>query len=202
MRNAIYPYAGFWKRVGASILDSLIIGIPMGILLVLIIVGMVSSGAVATGQEMSLEMQLKFQGIIWAFRLCSCLVFLLYGAGMESSSYQATFGKKILGIKVVDKNGEQLSFWHAFGRNIGKWVSALTLNIGYFMAGATRKKQALHDIMASAYVVDDQYIPGEELPEVQPHWGLLALAVVLEILPIILLIGFLSFAIAMGAAAQ
>ena len=208
VNSTIYPYAGFWRRVLAAILDSFIVGIPLLVLFVLALVGLGASNWAAisaSGQELSPDMQLKLQIFMASWQLFSPLAFLLYGAWLESGEHQSTWGKRIAGIKVVDQQGERLSFWRAFGRNIGKWISTAIMSIGYFMAGATSKKQALHDIMASAYVVDKQYTPGEELPEVQTHWGLLILAVVLEFaliaLPFIFLFGMLLVAGVSGATA-
>jgi uncharacterized RDD family membrane protein YckC len=56
-------------------------------------------------------------------------------------------------MKVVDLWGEQISFGRSAGRNLGKYVSALTLGIGFMMAGWTQRKQALHDKMAKCLVV-------------------------------------------------
>jgi len=47
---------------------------------------------------------------------------------------------------VTDLNGNRISFGRATGRYFGKFISSLTLMIGYMMAGWTRRKQALHDI--------------------------------------------------------
>ncbi len=77
----------------------------------------------------------------------------LYFALMESSSKQATVGKMALGIVVTDLSGNRISFGRATGRYFGKIVSGMILCIGYFMAGFTERKQALHDIMSSCLVV-------------------------------------------------
>ncbi|MGB8355591.1 MAG: protein kinase, partial [Chthoniobacteraceae bacterium] len=77
---------------------------------------------------------------------------LIYWILMESSIYQASIGKMMTGIRVVDSNGHRLSLVRATGRNISKIVSCLTLMIGFMMAGWTKRKQALHDIMAGCYV--------------------------------------------------
>jgi uncharacterized RDD family membrane protein YckC len=76
-----------------------------------------------------------------------------YFAGMESSFNQATLGKKTLGLKVVGLDGERISFAKATGRYFSKIISALILLIGYIMAGFDSKKRALHDIIASTYVI-------------------------------------------------
>jgi uncharacterized RDD family membrane protein YckC len=72
---------------------------------------------------------------------------------MESSSYQGTIGKKILGIKVIDMNGNRISFVKATVRYFSKLLSALIIGIGFLMAGFTNKKQALHDLIAETLVV-------------------------------------------------
>ncbi|AZK49181.1 RDD family protein [Paenibacillus lentus] len=78
----------------------------------------------------------------------------LYYAILESSKLQGTFGKKALGIIVVDQNFERVSFGRASGRFWSRILSYLTLHVGYIMAAFTKKKQALHDLIAKTYVVN------------------------------------------------
>jgi uncharacterized RDD family membrane protein YckC len=77
----------------------------------------------------------------------------LYFSLMESSKRQATLGKLALGIQVTDMDGKRVSFGKATGRHFGKFISALILFFGFFMAGWTEKKQGLHDMMAGCLVV-------------------------------------------------
>ncbi len=76
----------------------------------------------------------------------------LYEALMESSSRQATLGKMIFQMKVTDLSGSRISFARATGRYFAKWLSGLTLFIGYIIAGFTERKQALHDMVAGTLV--------------------------------------------------
>ncbi|MFY9676334.1 MAG: RDD family protein, partial [Terriglobales bacterium] len=76
----------------------------------------------------------------------------LYEALMESSSYQATLGKMIFGMKVTDLYGNRISFARATGRHFAKIVSGLLLCIGFIMVGLTERKQGLHDMMAGTLV--------------------------------------------------
>jgi len=76
----------------------------------------------------------------------------LYEAFMESSSYQATLGKMIFGMKVTDLHGNRISFARATGRHFARWLSALILFIGYIMVGFTERKQGLHDLLAGTLV--------------------------------------------------
>jgi uncharacterized RDD family membrane protein YckC len=58
-----------------------------------------------------------------------------------------------LSLRVTDLEGQRISFGRATGRHFAKYVSALTLLIGYIMAGFTERKQALHDMLAETLVV-------------------------------------------------
>src|SRR5262249_29421146 len=89
--------------------------------------------------------------------ICVLVGFLggwLYHALLESSDWQATAGKKLLGLAVTDLHGQKISFARASGRHFGKIVTSLIpLGIGYILAGITEKKQAIHDMLASCLVL-------------------------------------------------
>ena len=55
----------------------------------------------------------------------------LYGAGLECSSSQATIGKRWVGVKVTDAQGERISFLRATGRYAAKYLSALPCFLGF-----------------------------------------------------------------------
>ena len=84
--------------------------------------------------------------------LLHLLVWWIYFAVLHSSTWQASLGKRLLGIKVVDENMNRISFGRATGRYFAEIISALILGIGYLMVGWTKKKQGLHDIIAGTYV--------------------------------------------------
>jgi len=79
----------------------------------------------------------------------------LYGAGMESSPSQATIGKRWVGIKVADPQGERISFLRATGRYAAKYLSALPCFLGFIMALFSSRGLALHDRLADTRVVRD-----------------------------------------------
>ena len=138
-------YAGFWRRFAAAFLDGIIINI--GTFIIGFIIGL--AWAAATGTAEGIESE----GIEPLLNLIGIVIVWLYYALMESSSKQATLGKMALGIVVTDMNGDRISFGRATGRHFAKFVSFLTLFIGFIMAGFTEKKQALHDMIASCLVV-------------------------------------------------
>lgn len=131
-------YAGFWRRVAAYLLDSLllmVIGFVAGVLLGLLEFAVAHAASRASGYVV---------GVVVAW---------LYFALFESSRQQATPGKLALGLRVTDARGARIGFGRASGRYFGKYVSALILFVGFMMAGWTRRKQALHDMMAGCCVV-------------------------------------------------
>lgn len=76
-----------------------------------------------------------------------------YFAGLESSAYQATVGKKLLGLKVVSYEGKRIGFWRATLRYFSKGLSRLLFMVGFLMIVLTEKKQGLHDKIASTVVI-------------------------------------------------
>jgi len=145
-------YAGFWLRFLAYLIDSLVLSVPAVFLVFLMFVGMAGS----LSQIERRNEVVPVLGSILFFILFYVLLFAglwLYYAIMESSSWQATLGKKALNLQVTDLDGRRISFGRASGRFFGKLISGMILNIGYIMAGFTEKKQALHDMIAGCLVL-------------------------------------------------
>lgn len=78
----------------------------------------------------------------------------LYHAIFESSRFQSTPGKLCFGLKVTDISGERITFVRALLRHLGKYLSELTLGIGYFLCMISKKKQCLHDVIAKCIVIE------------------------------------------------
>jgi uncharacterized RDD family membrane protein YckC len=57
-----------------------------------------------------------------------------------------------LSLKVVDLQGNRISFARASGRHFAKFIS-LIFFIGFIMAGFTERRQALHDVIAGTLVL-------------------------------------------------
>jgi uncharacterized RDD family membrane protein YckC len=139
-------YGGFWIRVVAAIIDAIILRV------VVAPVGMIFGGLGMAGMMSGIPHRgLRFLGSGITIIL---LIFgsWLYEAFMESSSYQATLGKMIFGMKVTDLNGNRISFERATGRHFAKWLSTMIFGIGYIMVGFTERKQGLHDLLAGTLV--------------------------------------------------
>ncbi|MFO7955059.1 RDD family protein [Thioalkalivibrio sp.] len=141
-------YGGFWVRVGAYLLDALIIGVPQ--VLAQIVISPETMVPRDPGDPMPAT------EVTWI--LVNVVVGWLYWAGMHSSQYQATLGKRVLGLRVVDYDGERISFMRATGRHFATILSGMILMIGYIMVAFTRRRQALHDLIAQTLVVRKEWL--------------------------------------------
>jgi uncharacterized RDD family membrane protein YckC len=139
-------YGGFWIRVVAAIIDTIILRVVVAPIHI-IFGGLGLAGMMAGLPHVPLA--ILGGGVTFIALLFGSW---LYEAFMESSSYQATLGKMIFGLKVTDLNGNRISFERATGRHFAKWLSAAILGIGYLMVGFTERKQGLHDLLAGTLV--------------------------------------------------
>lgn len=158
------PYAGFWLRFVAHLIDGAIIGVvllmALGFLAVFTGLGAVIHNLHA-GEDPGAIFALLGVTFILALVGVGVIGGWLYYALMESSSWQATLGKKALSLQVTDLAGRPISFGRASGRHFSKIISGLIpFAIGYIMAGFTEKKQALHDMIASCLVIRKAWFRG------------------------------------------
>jgi len=144
-------YAGFWKRFLGYSIDFMIIFLGE-ILLVFILAG-IEMLFNAIGIEQAIK---EIILVIIGLPLYISLPWLYY-AILESSKYQATIGKKVLNIIVVDNYNNRITFAKASARYWSKILSSILL-IGFLMAGFTKEKQALHDLIAGTYVINKNSI--------------------------------------------
>jgi uncharacterized RDD family membrane protein YckC len=145
----IGPPSGFWRRVVAYLMDSLIVMAAAGLVAVVFILSVIHTGR---------TFQNNLPLIILLIITCAFGLFVfswLYEALLTSSRRGATLGKRAVGIRIVRTDGARLSFRRATGRHFLKTLITplVLLFIGYLMAAFTARKQALHDIMASTLVV-------------------------------------------------
>ena len=143
--------AGFWLRFVAWIIDRILLGVVTRLLL-FPFVGFSAMRMLMRGHPNPEDLVPLFGSMARLFFVGLILDWLYY-ALTESSAWQGTVGKKVLGLRVTDLQGNRISFGRATGRFFARIISGLTLLIGYIMAGFTEKKQALHDIIAGCLVV-------------------------------------------------
>lgn len=80
----------------------------------------------------------------------------LYYALQESSESGATIGKRIMGIRVVDYEGQRIGFGTATGRFFANFLNLFTLFIGYFLMLFNSRSQCLHDMITGTVVIKAQ----------------------------------------------
>jgi uncharacterized RDD family membrane protein YckC len=136
-------YAGFWKRVAASLIDSFILALLGGV--VGAAIGGLMGAVLGSGSREAVQLLVQLGSAV----LAAC-----YYGWFYASVQQASPGKMAIGIKVVRGNGGGCGFWRGFGRYFAMIPSSLILGIGFLMAGFTARKQALHDLMCDTLVVD------------------------------------------------
>lgn len=136
-------FAGFDLRMLAVVLDWFFIIGAVAFIELLIVV----------------SFELKQQGI---FILAVNAVIIpilkfIYQVFLEATQ-QATYGKKMLNIKVTDMRGLKPSFTQIFFRNLSKIFSTVIFFFGYFYLFLNKKQQCIHDVMANTLVIKDRLV--------------------------------------------
>jgi uncharacterized RDD family membrane protein YckC len=152
--RAASRYAGFWARVGAQVIDQLVVGVPFQIVTGLLVT--YTPPTVKATTDAAGKQTIHWGGDWGTFGLlllASWLVTLVYTSLLISSANQATVGKMALGLIVTDEDGGRVSLARAVGRYVAGILNALTLGIGYLMVIWSPRKQALHDRIAGTVVV-------------------------------------------------
>jgi uncharacterized RDD family membrane protein YckC len=132
--------AGFWVRLLANIIDSLVIGIPIGTI-----------AYIATGN--------------WENENISTPLSILYSLLIPILWYGYTVGKRIMNVRIVKVDGSKLGIGAMLMRVIvAGLIYVVTLGIAaifsVFMIGLRQDKRSLHDFIAGTYVTYNA--PGDE----------------------------------------
>ncbi len=135
-----FPYASFWQRAIAFLIDGVILTIINSI-----VTKIFNMPTVIT--------DVKDLSDLLVPSLISILIGWLYYSIQESSSKRATLGKRAIGLQVTDVDGGQISFWRSTGRYFSAYLSALLLFGGYLMIPFNPKRQALHDLIAGTVII-------------------------------------------------
>lgn len=169
-------YAGVFARAAAYVADCLILFAGLivwqaALYSVNPIVGIINGGRQPTGGELHL----------WVFATAT-VPFLFYFARLQSSARGATFGMRLLKIKITDLNGNRIGFWRALLRSavmlvpfeanhavmfhlaptdgsappLAFWlgVAAVWVLIAVYVSAIllTPRRQSLHDLLAATVV--------------------------------------------------
>jgi len=125
-------YAGFWRRVGATVIDSILYAVLMGLLL---------GSTVMNAELLTVEGALR-SGIGLLLTIILWLKFL------------GTPGKLLLDCQVVDADSfEPMSVKQASLRYVAYIASILPLLLGFLWVARDKRKQSFHDKIANTVVL-------------------------------------------------
>lgn len=126
------PKAGFWIRVLAFLIDSVILFV------INLIIAAILNGS-ATGRS----------GIQ---TLLGIIYFSYFWSGSSIWPGQ-TVGDKVLNLRVIKTDGSDISIVQAFIRYVGLFISFIVIFIGVIWVAFDANKQGWHDKIAGTYVV-------------------------------------------------
>lgn len=137
--------AGFWIRVAAVLLDSLVL-IAAGLVVDIVIGKVFGVQGTLLGTDLSAPAAKTGKLIGNLIGIFYFVLFTAFGG--------QTLGKKVVGIKVVRMDCGEVGFWRALLREtIGKILAMIILCIGYLMAAFHPRKRGLHDYIAGTQVI-------------------------------------------------
>ncbi len=130
-------YGGFWRRGIATAIDWALISV------------VVSLSIGYHGQLATPHSTVK----VVVYYALAVLVVWLYFAALEACAWQATLGKRVVGVRVTTLDGQRIGVGRATARLLAKLLSLALLGFGFVVAGVDARKQALHDKLAGTLVV-------------------------------------------------
>ena len=138
-------YAGFWVRVGATLIDSLLLVlVTMPILVSVYGSGYFSSEEIVRGKVDFL--------LTWVLPTVAVITFWVLKS--------ATPGKMVFSAVIVDaRTGGKLSVAQCVGRYFAYIPATLLLFLGLIWVGIDKRKQGWHDKLAGTVVIRNKPTP-------------------------------------------
>jgi uncharacterized RDD family membrane protein YckC len=132
-------YVGFWARLGASLIDTILMLIVCYPLLIAVYGWSSIAHGYASGGALDILLN-------WVFPIVVVIAFWKWK--------QATPGKMMISARIVDaETGEAPSTGQMIGRYLGYFLSTVVFGLGFLWIAFDRKKQGWHDKLAGTVVV-------------------------------------------------
>jgi uncharacterized RDD family membrane protein YckC len=128
-------YAGLHWRLLAGIIDTVVMFLPA------FLSASIAEAIFGPSEAMG-----------WIFVI---LVWWIYYAVLHASRWQASLGMKLLRMKITGRTGERIDFGRATGRYFASLISSVFCYAGYLIIPFTPKRQGLHDLVASTFVIKE-----------------------------------------------
>jgi uncharacterized RDD family membrane protein YckC len=154
-----WQLAGWWRRVGAHLIDGIIIGI--GAVLLLVVLGAIFGSGFLVGDTTGV-IALVLGLVLWF--ACIAVAALLYAPLMMSRTNGQTVGRMAVGIRVVRADGRPIDFgfamlrevavkWLLFGLVAGSVTGGIATLIDYLWPLWDEENRALHDLIVNTRTV-------------------------------------------------
>ena len=124
--------AGFWIRVVAFIIDSIIVGVVNAIIAAIL-------NSSTTGRS--------------GIQTLLGVIYFTYFWSSSSPWPGQTVGDKLLSLRVIRTDGSDLTIVQALIRYVGLFISFIVIFIGVIWVAFDPNKQGWHDKIAGTYVV-------------------------------------------------
>ncbi len=179
--------AGFWRRAAALVIDDVLVALSLGLPGALFFYGCIVSGRLAPGTSSKNDyLILAGLAMLFVYAIGPCLYFAFF----ESSKQQATPGKRLLGLRVVSKDGGKFPFWNCVKKWTLQWLifgivmvaavivgfvkfhewpltclsaAALYYLLGFGIVVFNNRRQTLFDKLSGRFVV--RALPAHVLPQ-------------------------------------
>ena len=144
-------YAGFWVRLAAYVIDSVIVAI--GLLFVRL--AWIGIGALISGTILD-------ENVLFHYSLKDIVLYIfkiMYFALLTWCT-GTTIGKRLMNLRVVpaDRN-EKLSFVDVLYREtVGRFLCGISIWIGYIIVGIDKEKRGFHDMLCDTRVVYEKKV--------------------------------------------
>lgn len=140
-------FAGFWIRVAANFIDTVILGS------VLLLVALLFGHSLFS----SLQTSVSFSTLKRSIGALFCLLVTTSSIAYQSISvaiWGGTLGKLALGLRIARSDGTPLSAERSVVRAVAFLVDVMVpFSLGFVIAGFDREKRTLHDYMAGTRVI-------------------------------------------------
>jgi uncharacterized RDD family membrane protein YckC len=133
-------FAGFWIRIGAKFIDSVLTGS----------IAFAFAGAMTGFMGSEMDVMSFFVSIFSTF--FGFVIDISYKTYLIGR-FGATLGKMACGLEVIVGDGTPVSYPRALGRAFSEIISGTILYIGYIMAVFDDQKRSLHDMICDTRVV-------------------------------------------------
>ena len=156
------PYAGWWSRVGAALFDLMVISVP-AFVLAFVVFGSVSAASSADddfGLVTLIVALIAYVGALFA----AALLYAPLLMRREGEKNGQTWGKQVLGIRVIRTNGVPMDFTHlaireALVKGLGlAFASSVVPLLPYVLDGLwplwDDEHRAVHDMVVGTRVVE------------------------------------------------